>query len=132
MYKKRVGKKRRRTPPYPKSIPTINDGQRSQSFQYQKRTRENDLSADGVNILNELLELGDIGTENLTDLRTFVVGLEGRHGADSSVGGDLAEDIDIDLDKLDINVLLGEIFVLGGNDLAGTIFIKLKGQLEEG
>lgn len=73
---------------------------------------------------NEILELLEIGTEELADLCAVVVGLEGGHGTDSGGGRHLTELINIDLDKLDIRELLGEALVLRGNDLAGTI-IKL-------
>lgn len=77
-----------------------------------------------MDIGNELLKLGDIGTEELAELLAVVVGLEGGHGTDSGGSRDLTELINIDLDKLDVLVLLGKGLVLGGNDLAGTI-IKL-------
>ena len=83
-----------------------------------------------MDIGNELLKLGDIGTEELAELLAVVVGLEGGHGTDSGGGRDLTEHINIDLDKLDILVLFGESLVLGGNDLAGTIIVELEGESE--
>lgn len=87
-----------------------------------------------MELLDELLELGEVGTEKLTDLRALVVGLEGGHGANSGGGRDLAELIDIDLDKCDILVLsvIGESVELGANDLAGTIIIRVDDQMEVG
>lgn len=75
-----------------------------------------------LDLLNELLELVEIGAENLADLGAVVVGLEGGHGADAGSLGDLAEVVDVDLDEGDICELGRELLELGGNDLAGTNF----------
>lgn len=75
-----------------------------------------------LDFLNELLELAEIGTENLADLGAVVVGLEGGHGANTSGLGDLAEVVDVNLDEGDICELGRELLELGGNDLAGTNF----------
>lgn len=45
---------------------------------------------------------------------------EGGHGADGVLGGDIAQIVDIDLDKVDVGKLLTKLDNLGGDDLART------------
>lgn len=96
-------------------------GQREHFNRFSAKGRKTERHLGRVDLGDECLELVDISTEELADLSALVVGLEGRHGTDSGGSRDLTEVINIDLDKLDIFVLLGEGLVLGGNDLAGTI-----------
>ena len=69
-------------------------------------------------LAHELEELGPVGTAELFQALALAVKVEGGHGHDLVLGGNLLERIDIDLDKDDVRELGLERGNVGGNHLA--------------
>lgn len=71
-------------------------------------------------LLDGGLESGNVGTDDLSDALAVLVDVEGGHGADANLGGDVGQLVDVDLVEGDVGVLLAELLDLGGDGLAGT------------
>lgn len=77
-------------------------------------------------LLNLLLQLDGIGTNNLLNLLSVLENQESGHSADAVLLSELREFVDVDFEVVCIGILFGEFDDLGCDDLQRLALFKTK------